>query len=607
MLMQKIRDNAAWVVVIAVVCFVALIFVDWGMSPGNNMTQKTVIGSVAGEDLRFEEFDQLVQQKAKEQTEQGQELTSENYAQLRRQVFETMVQEQLFRKVVAQYNLEGTPEQVLDYLRRNPPPGADKAPIFMGPDSQFSKALYEQWLANPRAFDDRYMQAIEAHVTGRVVPQRALSYLLGGTQPTTELETNFLARRENTRAWGMAVVAAADSFPVSTPSDADVKKEYDAHPDSFFVGKASATIPSVAFSKAPSHADSANARADADTVAARLSRGEDFAELAKQYSEDPGSAKNGGSLGGYQPVGRWVPQFAAAAKTLEVGKISGTIASPFGYHIIKNNGRKVEGADTLYDLSHILIRVTTSPETIDSLKALLDSVRTLVKGGASFANAAKAIHATIDSARVEEGEIGTTAQGPIPGASAWAFHPQNDEKTSEVLESSTQLLVFGSAVVQKAGRRFELAKDHIKSRLMQRAAAAQAATYLTSVMPKVQACDTTEACVLQIGKLAGTRLVGRPSESWIAGLGYAPPELLGAWNKASQTPKTWAGPLATGKGGVAVRIDSLEQATPEELAKAFQQRRASNVQLGDLMQDYYLKARRVDAKVKNNLDRFYRD
>jgi len=65
MLMQKIRDNAAWVVVIAVVCFIALIFVDWGMSPGNNMTRKTVVGSVAGQDLRFEDFDQLVQQKAK--------------------------------------------------------------------------------------------------------------------------------------------------------------------------------------------------------------------------------------------------------------------------------------------------------------------------------------------------------------------------------------------------------------------------------------------------------------------------------------------------------------------------------------------------------------
>lgn len=607
MMMQKIRDNAAWVVVIAVVCFVALIFVDWGMSPGNTMSQKTVVGSVGGDDLRFEEFDQLVQQKAKEQTDQGQELNSERYALLRQQVFESMVQERVFQRMVAKYNLDGSPEQVLDYLRRNPPPGAEKAPAFMGPDSQFNRSLYEQWLSSPRAFDDRFMQAMEAQVTQRILPQQGLARILGATQPTTDLESDFLARRERTRAWGMVVAAPADSFVAAVPTDADAKKEFDAQVDSFYVGKSTADIPAAVLTKAPSQGDSLNARADADTVAARAARGDDFAELAKQYSEDPGSANNGGSLGGYQATNRWVPQFAAAAKPLQAGEISGAVVSPFGFHIIKCNGRKVEAADTLYDLSHILIRVTTSPETIDSLKTVLDSVRNLVKSGVKLADAAKSVHATIDSVRVTEGDIGTTSQGPIPGASAWAFNPQNDDKVSEVLESSTQLILLGTAKILKAGRHFESAKERIKARLAARMAASKATEYLKSVMPKLLACDTAEACYQQIGKLATTKMVARPSESWVNGIGYAPYELLRIWAKASQTPKTWAGPTQADKGGLAIKIDSLETPTAADLELASKQRRPSNMQLGERTLQDFIQASRLDVKVKSNLDRFYRD
>lgn len=607
MLMQKIRDNAAWVVVIAVVCFVALIFVDWGMSPTNQMSQKTVIGSVAGDDLRFEEFDQLVQQKAKDATDQGQELNSEAYAQLRRQVFEEMVQERLFQKEVVKYNLAGTPEQVLDYLRRNPPPGAEKAPIFMGPDSQFSRALYEQWLASPRVYDDRFMQMMEAQTTHRILPQLSLTRILGASQPTTDLESEFMARRERSRAWGMLVAAPADSFMGAMPTDADAKKEFDAKVDSFFVGKAVATIPSASFTKQASLADSANAKTDADTVAARALRGDDFAELAKEYSEDPGSAKNGGSLGGYQDTKRWVPQFAAAARTLQAGQVSGAITSPFGYHVIKCNGIKVEGADTLYDLSHVLVRVTTSPETIDSLKNLLDSLRQQVKSGKSFADAAKSINATIDSVKATEGEMGVSSNGPVPGASAWAFNPKDDEKASEVLESSTQLTVLGRASILKAGRHFESAKERIKAQLATRAAAQKANEYLTSVLPKLQACDTTEACYQQIGKLATTKMIARPSESWVTGIGYAPPELLKIWTKAVKAPKTWAGPAMASKGAMVVKIDSLVAPSEAEIAAAIAEQRRSGARVGEKALQEFMLARRQDGKIKNNLDDFFRD
>jgi len=70
-----------------------------------------------------------------------------------------------------------------------------------------------------------------------------------------------------------------------------------------------------------------------DTIKERLDNGKDFAEMARQYSEDA-SAANGGDLGWVNP-GDTVPQFEKAMNALKPGEISEPIQSPFGWHIIQ--------------------------------------------------------------------------------------------------------------------------------------------------------------------------------------------------------------------------------------------------------------------------------
>lgn len=71
----------------------------------------------------------------------------------------------------------------------------------------------------------------------------------------------------------------------------------------------------------------------------KLNNGEDFATLAKQYSEDPGSKEKGGELPEFGP-GEMDPKFEEAAYKLEVGQVSAPIQSSFGYHIIKLTEKK---------------------------------------------------------------------------------------------------------------------------------------------------------------------------------------------------------------------------------------------------------------------------
>ncbi|HNY30820.1 MAG TPA: peptidylprolyl isomerase [Fibrobacteria bacterium] len=611
--MQKIRDNAVWVVGIAVVSLGALIFVDWGMSADNGLRHKNIVASVGNEDIPYEEFESALREQEKSMNESGQEIAPEQRAMMRRQVLEQIVQTRLFDRLVKTYALQGTAEQVLNHLRRNPPPGAERAPLFMGPDSQFSQAEYERWLANPKTFEDRYMQALESQISQLAIPQQVLGQLLAAALPSTSLEADFNTRLERTRGFGLVVVASADSFEVAAPSEDMIAKEFQAQKDSFWIGKVSAMVPAAIIGRQPTHTDSLRAKEDADSLVSRIAQGESFEELAKGYSEDPGSAKNGGSLGGAQSLSRYVPQFSAAAKLLTKGQVSAPVLSPFGYHIIKCLDRvagpmdsATKTSDTLFDLQHILIKVAVSPETQDDLRGRLDSLRAKIKAGTDFATAAKAVGATLDSVSVLKGELGRSTTDPVPGASGWAFSGADREDVSEILENSRSYIVLGKPRITKPGRYLDLARASIATQLKRRQAAQKAAAFLKESRSKIQGCDTSSACIQALGKLIPTVFTERPATTWVPGLGYAPKGLLAAWSKAAAAPKTWVDG-SDENGAFLFRLDSVRTPTDADFAAGAKEARRSpdmvaRTAIGDL-----LGAMRIEARIESNLDQFTRD
>lgn len=76
------------------------------------------------------------------------------------------------------------------------------------------------------------------------------------------------------------------------------------------------------------------ARSRAQDVLRRARAGEDFAGLARQFSDEPGAAQSGGSLGVFGP-GQMVPAFERAAFSMGVGDVSDLVETEFGFHVIK--------------------------------------------------------------------------------------------------------------------------------------------------------------------------------------------------------------------------------------------------------------------------------
>lgn len=101
--------------------------------------------------------------------------------------------------------------------------------------------------------------------------------------------------------------------------------------------------------------------------------GASFEEMARQFSDDPGSAQAGGRIEDTN-LGDLVPEFAAVASRIPVGEVSQVFETPFGYHILRVNERRGE----IVDFNHILIRIDDTSidpaPTMEFLSAVRDSI-----------------------------------------------------------------------------------------------------------------------------------------------------------------------------------------------------------------------------------------
>jgi len=121
-----------------------------------------------------------------------------------------------------------------------------------------------------------------------------------------------------------------------------------------------------------------------DALRLRVKSGEDFAFLAKSYSEDPGSAPDGGDLGFFER-NRMVKEFSAWAFKLKAGEMSPVFETEHGYHILQVIERRGEQVHA----RHILIHPQTTPQSLERAKLHADTIyKSIIDKKVPFSTAA---------------------------------------------------------------------------------------------------------------------------------------------------------------------------------------------------------------------------
>ena len=202
------------------------------------------------------------------------------------------------------------------------------------------------------------------------------------------------------------VAALKASF---TPSDADVQAYYGYNTDRY---TEPVTLRASHILLRTEGKDPAEVQTQAEAIVAEARGGADFAELARQYSEDDGTKEIGGDLG---PIsrGQMVPEFEGAAYALEQGDISDPVSSMFGVHIIKATEKTGGTSQPLNEVRESIVDLLKQESADARASALAEAM------AAEITAAAEPVMAMDAAARrrgLEPQETGFAAPGePILG------------------------------------------------------------------------------------------------------------------------------------------------------------------------------------------------
>ena len=167
---------------------------------------------------------------------------------------------------------------------------------------------------------------------------------------------------------------------------AEVKRFFSKIPkDSLPYFSASVQVAQIVKVAKVSESQKSKTRAELMDIRNKLLAGEDFATLAKKYSDDPSVLSNGGEMG-WSARGRMVPEYEAMAFKLKPKEISMPFESAFGIHVMQ----LIERRGNEYNSRHILISPKPSQEDLNKATRYLDSLRTLIVADSmTFQKAAK--------------------------------------------------------------------------------------------------------------------------------------------------------------------------------------------------------------------------
>ncbi|MDD4309651.1 MAG: peptidylprolyl isomerase [Candidatus Cloacimonetes bacterium] len=360
-----------------VIYFIAAIFIlgMGAMGLVELLTPKPYLGKVNGTKITLEMYQQKIQEMYNRYAEmyKDQPMDDNTRKSIENQAWQSLVDDILWQQQIKKHKIKVTDDDILTEMQNNPPQELMQNESLQT-NGRFDKSKYLSALKN----NPEFFVMMEDYVRGYLPRQILQEKIKAKSGVTIDSLKNEYAK-ENDTVTGKFVWFDYNLATVSEVTDADIKAYYTKNKETEFKKGPASRIKYLVFEEKPSDKDFNAVKKAADNIYNRAIKGENFAALAAEFSEDPGSKDNGGSLGVFGK-GQMVPEFETAVFGLPVGGISKPVKTSFGWHIIRCDSiSAVTPEGPKVKASHVLLKVDASEETKASIVADADKAGKLIK------------------------------------------------------------------------------------------------------------------------------------------------------------------------------------------------------------------------------------
>ncbi len=479
--------------IIVAVAFVGLMVFEWGadFSSRGFAAVGDNIGSVNGQDISVKQFEAEIRNDLQQAKARGNE--DPDVSQIISQTWERVVTQTLFGQQIDKYGIAVSDAEV-DHINRTQPAEWIQQQEFFQTDGTFDPAKYNQFLDDPSTYSDPRMKQFvlfaEENARSQLLSQKLETLIVGSVKVSdAEIEQAYIEQNEKVRVSyvGFDVNAIPDSLALV--ADAEIQTYYEAHRDEY-QEDAAVRVAFVSLQKTATARDEAEAKAEIDRVFAEAKAGDDFAELARVYSDGP-SGPRGGDLG-FFGRGRMVKPFEDAAFALNAGEISDPVKTQFGWHVIKVEETRGAADSLEVHARHILIEVRPGRDTLDSLRVVVEEFAEIAEDIGFDAAVNQRDLQSQDSEFITAGSffplLGNSTSGLVN-----KFLRGSPGDVSSVYENDQGIHVFALREIREAGPQpLDEVKPQIEASLINKKKVEVAAGRLAEVMGQIKTGKSLE-------------------------------------------------------------------------------------------------------------------
>jgi len=541
--------------------FIALIVFEWGadFSGRSQSVVGDTVGSVNGEELSYEQFDQILRNTYQQERQQGQ--TNPDLGNIIRQTWDRFVAETIVRQQVEKYRITASDREI-DFLNRSQPPSWVQNVEIFQTEGSFDLSKYHAFLNDPATYSNpqgkQFVLAMEDAARQSMLNHKLQGLLVAGARVSNaEARDHYVRKNESIRVAYAGFDARGIPDSIVSVSQQEIADYYAGHRYEFHQD-ASVRSSFIGLPKTPTLADEADIESEIRRIRRQVVEGEDFADLAESFSDDPGSAARGGDLGFFKRE-QMVKPFEERAFTLAPGEVSDPFRTQFGWHVLKVEGREGEGDSTRIHARHILLSVTAGRATIDSLQLVLEEFRDLAESSGFDVASQKVGLEVQETGFISSGSFFPLLTNKTTGL-VNGFLEADLGQTSATYETDDGMYIFALRERRPAGPRpLSEVQDQIRTSLVRKKKAEAATQRLTSAHDAAAAGHSLEEAAEQVdATFAETSSFTR--EDFVPGIGRAN-EFVGAAFRLSSVGDL--SPIVTTQGGAYI-LRLLERSSADD-------------------------------------------